>query len=66
MIYINGDSHSAGAEIINDYCFAEDDRRYTALGKRPHPENIPYTFGYKLVDGELKIDLHHSSFPYNP
>ncbi len=49
MIYVNGDSHSAGAEIINNYCFAEDDRRFTALGKRPHPENIPYTFGYKLA-----------------
>lgn len=27
---------------------------------------VEYTFGYKLMDGELKIDLHHSSFPYNP
>ena len=27
---------------------------------------VEYTFGYKLVDGKLKIDLHHSSFPYNP
>lgn len=27
---------------------------------------VEYTFGYKLVDGQLKIDLHHSSFPYNP
>ena len=27
---------------------------------------VEYTFGYKLVDGVLKIDLHHSSFPYNP
>lgn len=27
---------------------------------------VEYTFGYKLLDGELKIDLHHSSFPYNP
>ncbi|TCI94771.1 hypothetical protein [Tenacibaculum sp. M341] len=25
---------------------------------------VEYTFGYKLVDGKLKIDLHHSSFPY--
>ena len=25
---------------------------------------VEYTFGYKLVNGELKIDLHHSSFPY--
>ncbi len=27
---------------------------------------VEYTFGYKLYNGELKIDLHHSSFPYNP
>ena len=27
---------------------------------------VEYTFGYKLVDGALKIDLHHSSYPYNP
>ena len=27
---------------------------------------VEYTFGYQLKDGKLKIDLHHSSFPYNP
>lgn len=27
---------------------------------------VEYTFGYKRVNNELKIDLHHSSFPYNP
>ena len=26
---------------------------------------VEYTFGYKLIDGELKIDLHHSSFPFS-
>lgn len=25
---------------------------------------VEYTFGYKLLGGRLKIDLHHSSFPY--
>lgn len=25
---------------------------------------VEYTFGYRLIDGKLKIDLHHSSFPY--
>ncbi len=25
---------------------------------------VEYTFGYKLINNELKIDLHHSSFPY--
>lgn len=27
---------------------------------------VEFTFGYKLLNEELKIDLHHSSFPYNP
>jgi hypothetical protein len=26
---------------------------------------VEYTFGYKLSNGSLKIDLHHSSFPYS-
>lgn len=25
---------------------------------------VEYTFGYKLIEGDLKIDVHHSSFPY--
>lgn len=25
---------------------------------------VEYTFGYQLINGELKIDLHHSSFPF--
>lgn len=27
---------------------------------------VEYTFGYRLIGNVLKIDLHHSSFPYNP
>lgn len=27
---------------------------------------VEYTFGYQVIDGALKIDVHHSSFPYNP
>ncbi len=27
---------------------------------------VEYTFAYQMIDGELKIDVHHSSFPYNP
>ncbi len=27
---------------------------------------VEFTFGYKWSGGQLKIDLHHSSFPYNP
>lgn len=25
---------------------------------------VEYTFGYKVIDDSLKIDVHHSSFPY--
>ena len=25
---------------------------------------VEFTFGYKLINGVLKIDVHHSSFPY--
>lgn len=25
---------------------------------------VEYTFGYQLVNGALKIDVHHSSFPF--
>ena len=49
MIYINGDSHSAGAELVDGCCFAADDRRYIAWGSRAHPEAIPLTFGYKIA-----------------
>jgi len=49
VIYINGDSHSAGAELVQNYCFAEDDPRYIAWGRRAHPEAIPLTFGYKIA-----------------
>merc|ERR1711988_2090942 len=27
---------------------------------------VEYTFAYKKVNGNLKIDLHHSSFPFAP
>ena len=49
MIYVNGDSHSAGAELINGYCFAADDRRHVAWGSRAHPDAIPHTYGYKIA-----------------
>lgn len=46
MIYINGDSHSAGADIIPGIAFAEDDPRYLAYGRRAHPEAVLQTYGY--------------------
>ena len=49
MIYINGDDHSAGAEIISGVSFAENDPKYTAYGRRPHPEAVKLTYGYKVA-----------------
>ena len=48
ILVVNGDSHTAGAEIMNSFAFAEDDSRYVYQGRKPHPENLPYTWGYLL------------------
>ena len=49
MIYVNGDSHSAGADIIPGVCFAQDDPRYLAYGHRAHPEAVLQTYGYYIA-----------------
>lgn len=52
--------------------FILDENRATAMGNyyftdaEGNEAKVEYTFGYKLVKGVLKIDVHHSSFPYNP
>ncbi|MBC8555657.1 MAG: hypothetical protein H8D23_39090 [Candidatus Brocadiales bacterium] len=49
LLYSNGDGCSAGAEIVGNYCFAEEDEKHHALGKRAHPGAVPLTFSYKLA-----------------
>ena len=50
--------------------FILEDKRAIAMGNYfftdldGNEAKVEYTFGYKAVDGKLKIDLHHSSFPY--
>lgn len=68
MIYVNGDSHSAGAELVGPeegrHCFAGDDPNYRAYGRDPHPEAVPKTFGYKLAQHlgeELVLDAESAS-----
>ena len=47
-----------------------EDKRAIAMGNYfftdldGNEAKVEYTFGYKLIDGELNIDVHHSSFPY--
>ena len=50
--------------------FIIEDSRAIAMGNYYFTDltgvetKVEYTFGYKLSNGELKIDLHHSSLPF--
>ena len=50
IVYVNGDSHSAGAEAVNPHAFAEDDPLYWAMGRRPHPDNLRASYGCELAN----------------
>lgn len=50
ILYVNGDSHSAGAEAVNTFCFAEDDPMYYGLGRKPHPDNERVSYGCMLAN----------------
>jgi len=50
IIYVNGDSHSAGAEAVNSFAFAEDDPLYYSLGRRPHPDNERASYGCEIAN----------------
>ena len=50
LLYVNGDSHSAGAEAVNAHAFAEDDPQYEHLGRKPHPDNLAVSWGKLLAD----------------
>jgi hypothetical protein len=48
ILYVNGDSHTAGAEAVNTHAFAEDDPALFYLGRAPHPDNLAVTWGKTL------------------
>ena len=50
ILYVNGDSHSAGAEAVNSFAFADDDPLYRALGRRPHPNNEKVSYGCLIAN----------------
>jgi len=39
---------------------------YYFTGPDGNETKVEYSFGYVLIDGGLKINLHHSSMPYSP
>ena len=57
MIYVNGDSHSAGAEILQDIAFAKDDPYYLTYGRKAHPIALKETYGFHLA-----MALDHAFF----
>lgn len=50
LLYVNGDSHTAGAEAVNTHAFACDDPLYWALGRQPHPDNLRASYGCQLAN----------------
>ena len=50
ILYVNGDSHAAGAEAVNPHVFAEDDGMYWNMGRQPHPDNLRVSFGCELAN----------------
>ena len=52
-------------------CLILEEHRALAMGNYYFTDldgnetKVEYTFGYKIVDGMIKIDLHHSSFPFS-
>jgi len=57
VLYVNGDSHTAGAEAVNPHAFAEDDPNYEYLKRLPHPDNLAVSWGKKLSN-TLKMGFH--------
>ena len=57
ILYTNGDSHTAAAEAVNNFAFAEDDRLQQALKRAPHPNNLKVSWG-KTLSNILKMPYH--------
>jgi hypothetical protein len=57
ILYVNGDSHTAAAEAVNPYAFAEDDSEYFYMGRVAHPDNLAVSWG-KLLSLSLRSGFH--------
>jgi len=64
ILYVNGDSHTAGAEAVNPHAFAEDDPALFYLGRAPHPDNLAVSWGKTLslaIRSGLRCDAESAS-----
>jgi len=57
ILYVNGDSHTAAAEAMNNHAFAMDDGALFYLGRRPHPANLAVSWG-KVLSTPLRASFH--------
>jgi hypothetical protein len=55
ILYVNGDSHTAAAEAVNNHAFAEDDGLLAHLGRLPHPDNLAVSWGRVLANATKNI-----------
>jgi hypothetical protein len=57
ILYVNGDSHTAAAEAVTPYAFAEDDDQYFYMGRVAHPDNLQASWG-RLLSLTLQTGFH--------
>ena len=57
ILYVNGDSHTAAAEAVNNHAFAMDDGALFYMGRVPHPANLAVSWG-KCLSQSLKTSFH--------
>jgi hypothetical protein len=57
ILYVNGDSHTAAAEAVNNHAFAMDDGDLFYMGRAPHPDNLAVSWARLLAD-TLRASFH--------
>ncbi len=63
MPWVNVEFKNSGLIIEENRAIAMGNYFFTDSNN--NTVKVEYTFGYKLSNGYLKIDLHHSSIPYS-
>lgn len=48
ILYVNGDSNSAGSETLTDFNSCGEDPRYETFRNKAHPENVQGSYAYFL------------------
>ena len=57
ILFLHGDEYAAAGYVSSAYAWADEDHWHRTRGKRAHPDNIPFGFGYRLAN-LLHIGFH--------